>query len=124
MKKIFKILLFSSIFTFYTSKICATSGTGVRTTYSSSNVGQTNWVVLVPSLPNTVSSIVVFDSSGQTMEIGICNATASANSEVRQFLVPPGGVSVKIQISSNQRVSIRAVSNTATTGENDLNVLY
>lgn len=100
------------------------SGLGVRTVYSSTNVGTTNWVVLSSSLPNTVSSISVFDSSGQTMEIGMCNASATANSEVRQFLVPPGGIAVKIQIPSNQRISIRAVSAAATTGESDMNALF
>lgn len=101
-----------------------TSGIGIRTVYSSTNVGTTNWVVLVPTLSLTVTSMAVYDSSGQTMEIGICNAAAATNSEVRQFLVPPGGVNVNIQIPSTQRISIRAVSNSATTGENDLNVLF
>jgi hypothetical protein len=100
------------------------SGIGVRTTYSSANVGTSTWVVLVSTLPNTVSQIAVADTSGQTMEIGICNANASANSEMRQFLIPPGGITVKIQIPVGQRISIRAVSSTAISGENDLNVLF
>lgn len=100
------------------------SGQGFRTVYSGTNVGTTNWLVLSNTLPNTVSSIAVGDTSGQTMEVGICDASAATNSEVRQFLVPPGGLTVKIQISPTQRISIRAVSGTATSGENDLNVLF
>ncbi len=100
------------------------SGRGVRTAYSGSNVGTTDWVVLFASLPLTVSSMVVFDSSGKTMEIGICDADADANAEVRQFLVPPSGISVKITIPRTQRISIRGVSGTANTGENDCNVLF
>jgi hypothetical protein len=58
------------------------------------------------------------------MEIGIADADAATNSEVRQFLIPPGGITVNIQIQMGKRISIRAVSSTATTGENDLNVLF
>lgn len=97
---------------------------GVRTVYSDTTVGQTDWVVLFASLPLTVSSMVVADSSGQTMEIGICDAVADANTEVRQFLVPPNGLSLAIQIPPSQRISIRAVSGSATSGENDCNVIF
>lgn len=99
-------------------------GQGVRTVYSGSNVNTTTWLVLFNALPLTVSSMTISDLSGQTMEIGICDVAAAPNSEVRQFLVPPGGVSVKVQIPPTQRVSIRAVSNTANTGENNTNVLF
>lgn len=100
------------------------SAHGVRTVYEDNNVGLDDWYVLIPSLPQSVSSITAFDSSGETMELGICDAGDSANSEVRQLLISPGGISAKIQIASGQRVSIRAVSNTALAGENDLNVIY
>lgn len=100
------------------------SGTGVRTNYASQTVGTTNWFVLISQLLQTVTYMSLFDSSGQTLEIGVCNFDAPANSEVRQFLVPPGGAAFPIQISANQRVSIRAVTAPAIAGENDCNVLY
>ena len=118
------VLILSLFFIFIPIYIFATSGIGVRTVYSSTNVGTTNWVVLASSLPNTVSQIAVADTSGQTMEIGVCAAGATANSEVRQFLIPAGGITVNMQIPSNQRVSIRAVSAAATTGENNLNLVF
>lgn len=124
MKTISKMFLLTLIFLLYSSSARSVSGIGVRTVYSSTTVGTTNWVVLAPTIPGTVSQIAVADSSGQTMEIGICNATAVANSEVRQFLIPAGGITVDIQVPLNQRVSIRAVSAPATVGENNLNLIF
>jgi hypothetical protein len=100
------------------------NGIGVRTTYPSSNVGTTNWVVLIASLPYTSREMTIFDSSGQTLEIGTCSASDPANSELRQFLLPPGGISVPIQIAQGMRVSIRAISALANSGENDTNVIF
>ena len=100
------------------------AGRGVRTVYGSTPVGTSDWVVIIPSLPLTVSSISIFDSSGQTMECGICEATEVANSEVRQFIIPPGGTEAAIQIPAGQRLSIRAISATANAGENDTNVFF
>ncbi len=100
------------------------AGRGVRTLYGSSPVGTTDWVVLIPSLPLDATSISIFDSSGQTLECGICDASAVANSEVRQFIIPPGGADCQIQIPAGQRLSIRALSATANAGENDTNVFF
>ena len=98
------------------------NGIGVRTVYSGTNIGTTNWVVIIPSLPWTTSSISIFDSSGQTLEVGACGASDSANAELRQFIIPPGGVAVGIQIQAGMRLSVRAISALANSGENDFNV--
>lgn len=100
------------------------SGIGVRTTYGTSNVGTVNWVVLIASLPYMTTMLSIFDSSGQTLEIGSCSATDPANSELRQMLIPPGGVVANIKIQAGYRLSIRAVSASATSGENDTNVIF
>lgn len=118
------IFIFPMFLWLFPFSVVAASGIGVRTVYSITNVGTSNWVVLASSLPNTVTQIAVSDTSGQTMEVGTCNASASPNSEIRQFLIPAGGITVNIQIPSNQRVSIRAVSAPATTGENNLNLIF
>lgn len=98
---------------------------GVRTVYSSQNVGTTNWFILFPSLTLTVSAIEIFDSSGQTLEIGTCGASDPANSEVRQLIIPPGGNGyLRLQITQSQRISIRAISGTASVGENNTNVYF
>lgn len=96
----------------------------VRTVYDDTPVGVTDWVVLFPSLPLTATFLNIFDSSGQTLEVGICLATAAPNAEVRQILIPPVGISTKIQIPANQRISIRAISDTASSGENNFNVIF
>ena len=126
MKNKIKIGISTLVFMFQTVGMyaVATSGIGVRTVYTSTNVGTTNWQVVAATLPNTVSSISVADTSGQVMEVGICLASAAPNSEVRQFLIPAGGTAVNLQIPSNQRISIRAVSAPATNGENDMNILF
>ncbi len=100
------------------------SALGIRTDYLSQQVGVSNWFVLITQLLQPITFISIFDSSGQTMEIGICNFDASPNSEVRQFIIPPGGAAFPIQIPVNQRVSIRAITAPAITGENDCNVIY
>lgn len=100
------------------------SATAVRTVYSTSNVGTSDWVVLIPSLPYMTTALSIFDSSGQTMEIGTCSASDSANSELRQILVSPGGLAIPIKIQGGMRLSIRAVSGAATSGENDCNVAF
>ncbi len=100
------------------------SGIGVRTVYSTTNVGLVNWVVLVASLPYMTNGISSFDSSGQVMEIGTCLATDTANSELRQMLIPPGGGVADLKIPMGYRLSIRAVSGAVSTGENDTNVIF
>ena len=100
------------------------SGEGILTDYSVTTVDTTTWKVLVASTPLTVTSMAIFDSSGLMMEIGMCLASEDADSEVRQFLIPPGGVNVKIQIPSGYRISLRAVTSDATGGLNAANILY
>lgn len=98
-------------------------GMGIRTVYGLTPVGTTDWKVLVPKLKHNIDGLSVFDSSGQTMEIGICNYNAPPNSEESILIVNPGGLApLEIEINFTQRISIRAVSAPAVTGENDLNL--
>lgn len=92
--------------------------TTVRNDYGSVNVTAGAWVQLVASLGSTVKELEIFDSSGETLEIGI----GAAASETRLILVFPGGNGrVPVAIASGTRVSIRAVSATANVGEIDIN---
>lgn len=92
--------------------------TTVRNDYSSVNVGTVTWVELVASLSSAVTELEIFDSSGQTLELGI----GAASSETRLILVFPGGNGrVPVAIASGARVSVRAVSATADVGEIDIN---
>lgn len=95
-----------------------TVATTVRNDYTSTNVTTGAWVELVASLGSTVNEIEIFDSSGQTLELG----TGAAAAETRLILVFPGGNGrVPTLIASGTRVSIRAVSATANAGELDIN---
>jgi hypothetical protein len=90
----------------------------VRNEYGVTPVTTGAWVTLVASLASAIKALEIFDSSGQTLEIGI----GGIGSEVRQLLVFPGGNGkVPCIIPSSTRVSIRAVSANASVGEIDIN---
>jgi len=91
-----------------------------RTDYTVTSVGTSSWVELYSSLPASVYKLTIFDSSGQTMEIG----TGSAGNESRLFILPPGGGEFALTVSAGTRVSIRAITGTASAGENDINFFY
>lgn len=82
--------------------------------YSGTPVNTTTWQQLFASLADEVVELHIFDSSGQTMEIGI----GAPASEARRFLICPGGPSgpVRLTLAAGSRVSIRGVSGTANVG--------
>lgn len=100
------------------------SGMGVELNYASFPVTTSTWKVLVPNTPLTTSSVQIFDSSGAVIQLGIADASAPANSEVMQLLIPPGGTPADIQIPAGSRISIKAFSSTVNTGQDILDVLF
>lgn len=95
--------------------------TSVRNDYSSVNVTSGAWVQLIASTSAEASSLTLFDSSGYAMELAI----GAAASEARFLLVPPGGIEtvIPIRIPASSRISVRAISTSATAGEICLNLL-
>lgn len=92
--------------------------THVRNVYSSINVTTAAYVQLIASTSATINLISVFDSSGQTLII----AFGAAASEVDKVYIFPGGNGdIPLLIPSGTRVSIKAVSGTANTGEISIN---
>ena len=91
-----------------------------RVVYSSTNVTTSAYVQLLAATPNVpVNTLEIFDSSGQTLVI----ATGASGSEVDAFYVFPGGNGpTRVSIPPNTRLSIKAVTATASSGELDLNV--
>lgn len=86
----------------------------VRNDYSSVNVTTAAYVELVASTAGLYKKLQIFDSSGQTLKIAI----GAAASEVDILLVFPGGNDmIEVNIPAASRVSIRAVSATASVGE-------
>lgn len=124
MRKFVSLLMLLCLFTIPQAQAAVSAGTGVRTDYSSTAVGTTNWVVLVSLLSYPGKQVHIFDSSGQTLELGIAPADAAANAEVRQMIIPPGGATLSLPIPAGYRISIRAISATANAGENTLSVSY
>jgi hypothetical protein len=86
-----------------------------RIVYSMTSVGITSWVQIITATVRDIDCIMVFDSSGETMELGI----GPESSEQRALLIPPGGFSgpVPLAMPVGTRVSIRAVSTGVTAGE-------
>ena len=90
----------------------------VRNDYSSVNVTTGAYVQLVASTTSITNVLEIFDSSGQTLYL----ATGAAASEVNQLIIYPGGNGrVEFKIAAGTRVSIKAISATANTGEIDVN---
>ncbi len=91
-----------------------------RVVYSSTPVTTSAWVQLVASMPYASNSLNIFDSSGQTLQLGF----GVVGFEQQIIIIPPGGTEVKVGISAGDRVVIRAISGTASAGEDDINYEY
>lgn len=96
-----------------------------RNNYASVSVTTGAWVQLVAATPvgttKSISEIEIFDSSGQTLQLGF----GGAGSEVAQIYILPGGNGkIPLMVPSNTRISIKAVSATASVGEIDINFYH
>lgn len=89
-----------------------------RNDYSSGNVTTSAYTQLVASLGSACKEVEIFDSSGQTLLL----ATGAAASETDQIYIIPGGNGrVPLSIAASTRVSVKAVSATADSGEITIN---
>lgn len=80
----------------------------------SSPVTTSTYTQLVAALSAAVSQLFIFDSSGQTLVL----AVGAAGFEVDQaYIIPGGNGELNLKIPAGSRVSIKAVSANATTGE-------
>lgn len=86
-----------------------------RNVYSSVNVTTAAWTQLIASTSATINAFMLFDSSGQTLELGV----GGSGSETRLCIIPPGGFAgaIPITIPSGSRLSVKAISGTADVGE-------
>lgn len=101
-------------------------GTAVKVTYSSTNVGTSTWVPLVYTTARAIQGIWLYNSSAAAMKLGIAPASAAANSESFQFLIPAATSSsfIPVQFSQGNRISILSSSGTISSGELDISFLY
>lgn len=90
-----------------------------RISYTSTPVTTSAYTQVVASVGSTaVTEVEIFDSSGETLVL----ATGAAASEVDQNYIFPGGNGrIPLAIAANARVSVKAVSATASVGEIDIN---
>jgi hypothetical protein len=96
------------------TKVVAVKGQIVRNNYATTNVTTGAYVQLIASTTSAYTAVEVFDSSGQSMVLAIGAAAA----EVDQFYIFPGGNGrVNVNIATTQRISVKAISGNATTGE-------
>lgn len=90
----------------------------VRNDYTSVSVTTTVFVQLVASTTAATTEIEIFDSSGQTLALAI----GAAASEVVQINIFPGGNGrIPLLIPAGSRISIKAISATASSGEININ---
>ncbi len=87
-------------------------GDSVRYTYSTAAVTTAAWVQMIASTAAAINCMQIFDSSGQTLILGV----GGAGAEVTQLIISPGGLDgcVPLRIPASSRVSLKALS--ATTG--------
>jgi hypothetical protein len=83
------------------------------------NVTTAAYTELIASTAAAIYVLNIFDSSGETMIL----ATGAAASETDLLYIPPGGFNapMEIYIAAGTRLSIKALSATATSGEIVLN---
>lgn len=98
-----------------TAAVGRTYVTSVRNDYSSTAVTTGAWVQLVASTSAPINALTLFDSCGQTLELG----TGAAASETRALIIPPGGIDGQflLNFSTGTRISVRAISGTCASGE-------
>jgi hypothetical protein len=81
--------------------------------YTSGNVTTGAWVELIASTAAAINLLCITDTSGQVMELG----TGAAASETRVFLIAQGSSAcIPLRIASGTRLSVRAVTASATSG--------
>lgn len=79
------------------------------------------WVEILAALDHDVREVEVFDSSGQTLQLGY----GPSGSEVVGFQIVPGGNGrVEQLLNKGMRLALKAVSATASTGECTINFYY
>ena len=88
-----------------------------RNAYASTPVTTDAWVQLIASTAATIHQFALFDSCGETLQLG----TGAAASETRVAIIPPGGLDnmFPLTIPAGTRLSVKAISANCTTGELD-----
>lgn len=94
--------------------IANSKGEYCRNEYSVNSVDTSTYYELVAATASAYSAVEIFDSSGQTMVL----AFGATGFEIDQFLIFPGGNGrLTFTVPSGSRVTVKAISATASAGE-------
>lgn len=95
-------------------KLSQSVGTPIALNTGSTNVTSSAWVELDSALDNACSGILVHNPGSQPLKLGVGAAAA----EVDLGLVLPIGVSILVptRLSKNQRLAIRSMGSTQSSG--------
>lgn len=86
----------------------------LRLNYAVTNVATSAFTQVSASLAGACTAVDIFDSSGQTLQLGV-------NGVAKLYVTPGGNGPVPLSLSAGSVISLKAVSSAATTGEFDLN---
>lgn len=92
----------------------------IRNAYASTAVTTSAWVQLDSSLDSSCKIVEIFDSGGQTMELGV--GASGSEASLPFYVVPGGNGRIPLTLCAGQRLAIKAVSGTASTGEFIINL--
>lgn len=99
--------------------------TQVRNAYATTPVTTSAWVQILAATPLDTSAIQSFDSSGQTLQLGVIpSGSTQATPTVYALLFPGGNGTQNLKIPGGASIWVKAVSGNATAGELDLNFFY
>src|ERR1019366_10586197 len=84
-----------------------------RNVYSTTNVGTSTPVTLIKLTQQRSTSIGIFDSSGNTMELVVTGAGGG----IDYLIIPPGGGTFLFPIGKGALVQVLGVSGSASAGE-------
>jgi hypothetical protein len=85
-----------------------------RNNYATFNATTGGYLQLIASMPVAVKEIEIFDSSGESLVLAIGGSGAESD---KVYVFPGGNGRIPLQIAVAQRLSIKAVSATANSGE-------
>lgn len=100
-------------------KVASAPIQSIRHSYSATSVTTSAYVELDSALNGDGTEIEIFDSGGQTMVL----AQGAASGEQDMFYIVPGGNGrMPFQASKGMRLSVKAISANATSGELVINI--
>lgn len=120
----------------------AIGSVGVKIEMSTSGADTTHWTPILAQSSKAIKGISVFSSTQNPLEIGIAASSQASTAEVSQLIVAPGTMPgnayagsplgaynsstnfYPISVSQGQRLSLRLLDSTSTSGRVIVNVFY